>query len=765
MKAALANLALAAALLLAGDALALDPPHDMTRGIHCLSCHMPHQAPGGAVTAVAGNPNLCMSCHNPAGPAAARPFATSDQALPGTSGTSHRWDSGPSGYIKPSPANQGDGAVESAGAFSGRIERTYTLSITATGDAGVATYTWVDSTGASGGGITGSDLALNAGLTVAFRDGALDPLTPQSFLAGDVFTLRVRTDLRWPADPSIAARMDLGGGKTICSACHNQHSQSNQPFDPDAPPYAGSGTGEGRHYQRIANDRAEMCRDCHQPRDVTAASAGSHPVGVAIPAGDFQVPANLVLDPDAQVQCLTCHTPHFTSSGGANSGQGDGYLLNRSIGSLCGECHTLADAATGSHFSTTTGALWPGGQYGSTFPAHSAEKRGACVNCHWPHGWPDDATPANDYPKLWVERYDVADDRSDAADSEDLCYTCHDAAPAQTNIRADLLKGTNGTNIFHHPVMDTEQSAGRSVECVDCHNPHQATSANRLAGTTGVDLAGIPVGPGTGNVRPTTQYEVCFKCHGDSWNSARPRSSNKRLDFQTDSSNAAYHPVVQPGRGQSANLAAQLLGGLTTSSTLRCIDCHNSDATGAVIGPVVDTPALTQGPHGSTNAIILRANFGTTYTSQGWNDNNATLCFRCHSSTALLSRRRSDGARTNFYNSSRDNLHWYHLTDKSTTASCLSCHFDLHSNRSAANTQYRARVGGVWSAWASTPPASVKSHLVNFAPDVQGTGGNPPRWQIDTGTGSRSCYVTCHGGTMNPQSYGPSTGDETSHVY
>ena len=30
---------------------------------------------------------------------------------------------------------------------------------------------------------------------------------------------------------------------------------------------------------------------------------------------------------------------------------------------------------------------------------------GACINCHWPHGWPNAATPANDYAKLWVERW------------------------------------------------------------------------------------------------------------------------------------------------------------------------------------------------------------------------------------------------------------------------------------------------------------------------------------------------------------------------
>jgi hypothetical protein len=170
-----------------------------------------------------------------------------------------------------------------------------------------------------------------------------------------------------------------------------------------------------------------------------------------------------------------------------------------------------------------------------------------------------------------------------------------------------MLKGTNGTNIFHHPVKDSEQTAGRSVECIDCHNPHKARPDNRHAGATGVDLAGNAVGPGTMNNRDVTQYEVCFKCHGDSYNTTRTRTTNTRLDFNTTATNSGYHPVTQAGRGASQNLTDQLRGGLTPTSTIKCSDCHNSDATSGTAGPVVDSAALTQGAHGSTNATILRA--------------------------------------------------------------------------------------------------------------------------------------------------------------
>jgi len=764
-----------AALLASGPADALDPPHDDSNTIDCMNCHTPHGAPGASITRVQGNPNLCMSCHVPGGLATNRPFNDADQAVPGVSGTSHRWDSGPSGYVLPADSNTSTGSVRSGGAFTGRIEKTYTVTIVGEGDGGVASFDWSDNEGNVGSGVSGDNVPLADGLVLGFTDGEVSP----AFALGDSWLLRARTDLRLPDidDPferPMAQRIadltrnpdrtfDFTFGKVVCSVCHDQHGQDEQPFDPAAPPYMGSGTGEGRHFQRRPNDRNQMCTVCHEPRDVQSSVDGSHPVGVTIPNGDFQLPTSLPLDPGQEVVCMTCHSPHFTDSGGANGGLGDGYLLRDAIDQICLECHTLADDVSGSHFSATSGALWPGGQYGSSFPAHDASLQGACVNCHWPHGWPDDEQMVVDFSRLWVERYDTRDDGTDPDDAEDLCYTCHDGDPAVTDIRAEFQKGTTGGEVFRHPVADSEQTAGRSVECVDCHNPHQARADNRLAGVGGVDLDGNAIVLGAGP-DDTEQAFLCYKCHGDTFNSTRPRTSNKRLDFNTSAANSGYHPVSQAGRGQSANLTAQLLGGLTTSSTLRCTDCHNTDAA-TDDGPVDDSPALTFGPHGSNNGTILRGNFNTDYTAQGWNANDAEFCFLCHDQNRLLSHEFDEGARTNFFqNNGRDNLHEYHLSDKGVTRSCLSCHFDIHSNRAASNTQYRWRVGGQWFT-STTPPANVKTHLVNFAPDVQANNFSMPRWQINTETGQRSCDVDCHGERMDGENYRPPSGDETSHTY
>ena len=128
-----------------GAAQALDPPHDASQSLDCSSCHITHHAPGGAITKIGGNPNLCMSCHTAGGLASSKPFADTDEAIPGIGGTSHRWDSGASGWVKAGPANASPGTVQSGGSFTGRYRKTYTITIKAAGDVGTALFDWTTS--------------------------------------------------------------------------------------------------------------------------------------------------------------------------------------------------------------------------------------------------------------------------------------------------------------------------------------------------------------------------------------------------------------------------------------------------------------------------------------------------------------------------------------------------------------------------------------------------------------------------------------------
>jgi predicted CXXCH cytochrome family protein len=160
---------------------------------------------------------------------------------------------------------------------------------------------------------------------------------------------------RWDAVtpvPTAEAMADrLENGTTImCSTCHDQHLQLYTPFDPAASPTPGDA---GRHFQRVANDTNQMCKDCHADRNLNSVrtwiSDGegggellSHPVGVALPSGDpkfHDAPKepngspqtggpsfagngtgdtnptnNLILDAGGLVQCTTCHSPHYADS-------------------------------------------------------------------------------------------------------------------------------------------------------------------------------------------------------------------------------------------------------------------------------------------------------------------------------------------------------------------------------------------------------------------------------------------------------------------
>ena len=125
-------------------------------------------------------------------------------------------------------------------------------------------------------------------------------------------------------------------GKIVCSTCHDVHSQTDTPFDPNAPP-----SGNGRHYQRLNNSNNEMCLDCHRSRNVQnvrnyTGSYLSHPVGVsyaggdrrnapldydgkpqqgvrykANSTGDTNPTNNFVLDASNNVNCMTCHWVHY----------------------------------------------------------------------------------------------------------------------------------------------------------------------------------------------------------------------------------------------------------------------------------------------------------------------------------------------------------------------------------------------------------------------------------------------------------------------
>ena len=654
-------------------ARAIDPPH-ATASL-CASCHITHQALGADLTTALGNANLCLSCHQSGGAASGRPFAASDQALPGPglpagtrpAGTSHRWDAGVGGHLAflGGAAVPSTGTISAGGLLTGAYSKTYTLTITVPGAVGVARFSWVGSTPGGGAGtnlLTGTNVPLDQGIFVRFASG---PGTP--FQLNDRWNLFTHAGLRPSTNATVLAH--LANDEVSCSACHDEHSQAAQPFDPAAPVFTGPGSGTGRHFMRIDNQHNQLCTDCHAAHAVTNALAGSHPVGIPVP-GDatHAVPSLLPLEAgNGNLGCLTCHQVHF-------SPVDDGKLLRlTNSASLCGDCHRQSDLATpAAHFvRTNANTLWPGGKHGSLMPARTAATdQGTCVNCHAVHGWPDAANPSQAYPKL-------------LADSEEkLCYTCHGTdGPALKLVQADFAKAR------HHPVAAAEQVPGRKVECTDCHNAHGAQSGglvytntatatrnrvtNPLKGVAGVavNYAGLGnfAAPATNayrfvaaSVGATNEYEVCFKCHSAyAWGSAAPPAGQSPngtaltpaetdLAQEFSPANRSGHPVVTGLDNYPNSLAVNGRKGLAAvdlkppwnvnlgQQTMTCGDCHNSDAT---------APAA-QGPHGSAAQFMLRGPNANNWPNVRLTSFTASWCANCHNKGN--SRPHSEGDHQNF---------------------------------------------------------------------------------------------------------------------
>ncbi len=367
---------------------------------------------------------------------------------------------------------------------------------------------------------------------------------------------------------------------------------------------------------------------------------------------------------------------------------------------LCIECHTLADTSTpAAHLDpVSTGALWPGGQYGSTFPAITDTTQTAtCASCHQAHGWPDTNDLDRDYPRLQIDL------------EENLCYTCHDGNPATADVRTDFLKSSahplSLTSEVHQSVsrpllpLKTVTSSAKTAtvrmtrwvgSICPVRRPHREPHQVRSRAFSGVNLAGNAVNPAS------YEYELCFRCHADSPNLPSPPTprqfpeSNVRVEF--DGSLASYHPVAMAGTNSAV---PSLIGDWDENSLMSCTTCHNNDD-----GPVAGGSGAN-GPHGSEWPHLLERRY---VTSDGTNFNTANfaMCFKCHSWTSI-----SNG--TSFDD------HDKHIREEDTP--CNVCH---------------------------DPHASANPKLINFDTSVVSPSNAGTLSYVSTGTHSGSCTLNCH---------------------
>lgn len=404
------------------------------------------------------------------------------------------------------------------------------------------------------------------------------------------------------------------------------------------------------------------------------------------------LPPEVRLDKNQELQCTACHDPH--------SDQYGKFLVKDNVASaLCRDCHVPDGWDTSSH--ATSVATW-GGSGIDPWPhtEQTTVAANACENCHRPH---DAGTKAQ---------------LLNFANEEQNCNSCHSGTVAAKNVAAEFNKASihplTLTAGVHSPTEDPINPP-RHVECADCHNPHATRNATATAPAVSGALAGVKGVNVNGGVVQSAQfeYEVCFRCHGDSLNRGPARvtrqnvQTNTRLEFSP--ANTSYHPVIAAGKN---TILPSLISPWSASSVMYCGDCHNNNQGPGAGG----SSANPKGPHGSDFPPILERQLLLTDLT-AYNQQNSALCFKCHSSAVVVS------SRTDSWE-----FHQKHIVDFK--AACTTCH-DSHG--------------------------SSQPHLINFNTTYVKSYNGLIQYN-STGPNHGNCTLSCHDGdgvnkNHTPKSY------------
>ncbi|MFZ4707838.1 MAG: cytochrome c3 family protein, partial [Bacteroidales bacterium] len=620
---------------------AIPNPHGNT----CSSCHINHTSPGGQLTSIIGNANLCISCHNPAGSASLKPFANADKAVPGVSGNSHSWD------INAVNATYQTNMPTNAGMLN-RIVSGQIMCSTCHDQHAQTFYPYLRADNSGDALCKDCHTARNLGTYITNTT-----TNRSSHPVGITYNSADQRFLSTPTVPIV-----LVNSKVECSSCHKTH-------------YAGSNDG---NILRMTNN-TNLCQNCHA----------------------LQTPTTTLVHKG--MTCVTCHDSHQTGSQNIylirdnistpNSGTKPTIFTSNASGSnyadgtasfngVCEVCHTATDHYTNTAIGTTdvrhtlnpttscischqhnkgfaaqtdcfdchnaitdkpsvpgtrrqiVDNLGNGLGTGGDFKRTSHHVTGAipnvtdCIKCHYMGDHKSGSVklldPDQGYSIIYT--YDPANKSS----VESFCLNCHDAngsngdvTPFSDNTAVPLINQAMWT-VSSHKTAGT----ANTNTCLACHDNGHGSNKSTIIGPFAY------TGPGTGTDLMNEEEGFCLGCHGGTGVAA----VKVHLSFSNNTNTATAFRKHDPTATYRKHLNEEKTGAAFGGANrhVECVDCHNPHGARAyaattaptIFNELIGASGVTPTYAGAGAPTGFTFNKNTTYEYE--------VCYKCHSSFTTL---------------------------------------------------------------------------------------------------------------------------------
>ncbi|ABQ26024.1 CxxxxCH/CxxCH domain c-type cytochrome [Geotalea uraniireducens] len=533
------------------------------------------------------------------------------------------------------------------------------------------------------------------------------------------------------------------GGSLACVRCHNQHDNTNKPF------------------LRMANDRDQMCLDCHRSRNQQSHTTGTHPVNfnytgatskVKTNPAQFNNPpvnantTNPTSDLNARLTrtggslvCSTCHGVHYSDSSSATFDNNSGFnALKPSDGSLL---RTDLHGANADDLNICTNC-----HAGKV--AHNGRNQNIqCADCHGGHVDfdPNAVTAQQRIPNVWlVRRY--------------------------MNVSTVLRSAKNKPVYFQSTTVKNYKDASGNGVCQSCHD--------------------VPVGSGYPDEHARLDTTTCNACHfhGNTKGSFTAIGACNTCHGYPPHGNSAGGPngyavfngTPSPFTNESSSAHITHSGGIVYSK--QCVDCHQGnthqagtfqdvfiDTTGRIASSFGATPTFNGTPATAPTCSNVYCHSDgaprnaslvpvlTTKTIPGWANGRGAIvgqpdeCRQCHGDATTLAT----------------NSHGKHLAD---SIGCTVCHNGTVSSNNAikdfnthANGVKDVRFGGTLTTGGTWTVSAATCSGIYCHSNVQGANGNgaptafaSPVWG--------SVTITCGSCHVDMSSSASATGSHIKHA-